>query len=72
MKELETVVLMKDISDHRLKKGDIGTIVLVHPTGGYEVEFVTLSGDTIGVFSLSPSDVRKAEKGEIPHVRAVA
>ena len=72
MKELETVVLTKDVSDHHLKRGDVGTIVHVHPAGGFEVEFVTLDGETIGVLSLDPSDIRRAEKGEIPHVRAVA
>ncbi|MEX1139692.1 MAG: DUF4926 domain-containing protein [Bacteroidota bacterium] len=72
IKELETVVLTRDILNHRLKRGDVGTIVAVHPGGGYEVEFVTLDGETLGVLSLTSSDVRKAEKGEIPHVRAVA
>lgn len=72
MKEHETIILTRDIPDHHLKKGDVGTVVSVHSLGGYEVEFVTLDGETLGVLSLSPSDVRKAEKGEIPHVRAVA
>ena len=73
MKELETVVLTKDIPEYGLKKGDVGTIVMVHAREvGYEVEFVTLGGETIGVLSLKPSEVRLAEKREIPHVRAVA
>ena len=72
MKELETVVLVKDLPEHRLKKGDVGTVVHVHPKNGYEVEFVTLGGETLAVLSLDSSDVRKTEKREIPHVRAVA
>ncbi len=72
MKEIETVVLVKDLPEHHLKAGDVGTVVHVHPKGGYEVEFVTLGGETIAVVSLMPSDVRKTEKREIPHVRAVA
>jgi len=70
MKELETVVLTKDDPDHHLKRGDVGTIVHIHPAGpkdplggGFEVEFVTLDGETIGVLSLDPSDIRRAEKG---------
>lgn len=72
MKELDTVVLVKDLPEHRLESGDVGTVVYVHPEGGYEVEFVTLGGETIAVVTLKSSDVRKTEKGEIPHVRAVA
>lgn len=72
MKELETVVLVKDLPEHRLKRGDVGTVVHAHPKGGYEVEFVTLDGETIAVVSLSATDVRKSGKREIPHVRAVA
>jgi hypothetical protein len=72
MKELETVVLVKDLPDHRLKSGDVGTVVHVHPKGGYEVEFVTLGGETLAVVSLTSSDIRRTEKREIPHVRAVA
>lgn len=72
IKELETVVLTKDLSKHSLKRGDIGTVVLAHSGGGYEVEFVTLGGDTVAVASLKESDIRLTKKKEIPHVRAVA
>ena len=62
IKELETVVLTKDLSKHGLKKGDIGTIVHVHPGSGYEVEFVTFGGDTLAVVSLKESDIRLTGK----------
>ncbi|HXG37688.1 MAG TPA: DUF4926 domain-containing protein [Bacteroidota bacterium] len=71
-KELETVVLTKDIPQHGLKEGDIGTIVHLHPKGGYEVEFVTLRGDTVAVVSLAASDIRTIADREIPHARVVA
>jgi hypothetical protein len=45
IKELETVVLTVDLPEHRLKKGDVGTVVLVHSISGYEVEFMTLGGE---------------------------
>ena len=39
--ELETVVLIKDIDDHGLKKDDVGVIVHQYQDGQtYEVEFV--------------------------------
>jgi len=49
----------------------MGTVVLAH-AGGYEVEFVTLGGDTVAVASLKESDIRLTKKKEILHVRAVA
>ena len=67
--ELESVVLMEDLPDHGLAKGDIGTIVLVHGEEGYEVEFVTLTGETVGVVSLRPDQLPQAERHEISHAR---
>jgi ATP-dependent exoDNAse (exonuclease V) alpha subunit len=72
MKELESVVLATDLPKEGLKRGDIGTIVLVHPGDkGYEVEFITLDGETIAVVSLSPSQIRRIGPKEIAHVRPV-
>jgi hypothetical protein len=57
----------------RLAAGDVGTIVLVHQqAGGYEVEFTTLSGDTVAIVTLDASDVRPVETREIVHARAVS
>ena len=71
IKELDSVVLAVDVPEHNLDAGDIGTIVLLHGTKGYEVEFVTLNGDTIAVVSLSIDQVRPVGRGEIAHVRLV-
>ncbi len=71
--ELETVVLAVDLPEHGLEAGDIGTVVLEHGDGkGYEVEFVTLDGETVAVVSLFPSQVRPIGRGEIAHARLVA
>ncbi|HWR20978.1 MAG TPA: DUF4926 domain-containing protein [Verrucomicrobiae bacterium] len=72
IKELDTVVLTEDLSEHDLQRGDLGTVVLVHPAGGYEVEFVTLNGETFTVVSLFPHQVRTAGRREIAHARLVA
>ena len=73
MKELETAVLTEDIAEHGLREGDLGTIVLVHGEGsGYEVEFVTLDGETIAVVTLSASQVRPVDSRAIAHARALA
>jgi hypothetical protein len=72
IRELDTVVLTEDIPDHGLQRGDLGTVVLVHPAGGYEVEFMTLDGETLAVVSLFPSQVRSVGRREIAQARAVA
>ena len=58
IKELDIVVLTVDLPEHRLKKGDGETVVLLHGSAGYEVEFLTLGGDTLAMVSLSKDQVR--------------
>jgi hypothetical protein len=71
MQELDTVVLMTDLPEHGLKAGDLGTVVLVHKHSGYEVEFMTLAGETVAVVSLPPDQVRPIGPREIAHARLV-
>jgi Domain of unknown function (DUF4926) len=71
IKELDTIVLTTDLPEHGLSTGDLGTVVLVHKHGGYEVEFMTLDGETIAVVSLSPAQVRPVGRREIAHARLV-
>lgn len=53
IQELDRVILTRDIPEHSLEEGDIGTLVLVHQGGkGYEVEFVTLDVETVAIVSL--------------------
>jgi hypothetical protein len=56
--ELDSIVLTRDLPEHGLKRGDVGTVVLVHGTGGYEVEFMTLDGEIVAVVSLVSDQVR--------------
>jgi len=73
MKEHDTVILAGDVPEHGLAKGDVGTVVMVHSEdSGYEVEFVTLEGETIAVVTLPSSKVRPVAHGEIAHARPVA
>jgi hypothetical protein len=73
MRELDTVVLADDLPEHGLRRGDLGTMMLVHAGGaGCEVEFLTLGGDTVAVVSLRASQVRPAGGREIAHARALA
>ena len=69
-KELDLVVLTKNIKEYGLKKGDLGTIVhLYSDDKAMEVEFIATSGKTIAVLTLEPKDIRPTAKNEILHVR---
>jgi hypothetical protein len=72
IKELDTVVLTEALPERGLERGDLGTVVLVHGAGGYEVEFMTLDGGTLAVVSLFPHQVRPVGRREIAQARAVA
>jgi len=73
IEELERIVLTEDLPAHRLQAGDIGTVVLVYADGkGYEVEFCTLSGETIDVVTVDGKQIRRAADAEIPHARRLA
>ena len=70
--ELDEVVLKCDLPDHGLTVGDIGTVVLMHDEGkGYEVEFMTLDGETIAVATLRAEQVRAVQHDEIAHARSI-
>jgi Domain of unknown function (DUF4926) len=71
--ELDRVILTTDMPNYGLENGDIGTVVLVHEGGkGYEVEFVTLSGETFAIVSLFAEQVRSTiSTREIAHARII-
>jgi hypothetical protein len=72
IREHDSVVLTSDLPEYSLKRGDIGTVVLVHRGGeGYEVEFMTLEGETVAVVSLQTSQVRPIAAHEIANARAL-
>jgi hypothetical protein len=70
IKEHDCIVLTEDLPEESLKAGDIGTVVHIHQGGaGYEVEFMTLAGETITVVTLIASQVRPVARRDIAHVR---
>jgi hypothetical protein len=73
IEELDPVVLTESMPGEPLKPGDVGWIVMIHGSGaGYEVEFVTLAGETVTVVTAPASAVRPVAPKEIAHARAVA
>lgn len=69
MTELETVALVKDLPEHRLVTGDIGTVVHVYPAGEtVEVEFSRADGTTVAVVTLRSDDLRRPN-ADVRHER---
>ncbi|MBV8545375.1 MAG: DUF4926 domain-containing protein [Acidobacteria bacterium] len=66
---LDKVVLNRDLPEHGLKRGDFGAIVEIYGLVGLEVEFVTVSGQTNAVLTLSATDVRQAGDADLLTVR---
>lgn len=70
IKEHDSIVLLQDLPDDGLKAGDIGTVVHIHKGGaGYEVEFMTLAGETVAVVTLLPDQLRPITRRDLAHVR---
>ena len=66
---LDTVVLERDLPDHHLRRGDLGTVVELYPPTGLEVEFVSASGKAKALITLGEDDVRRARDGDLLSVR---
>ena len=71
--EHDLVALRVDHPEHRLRAGDTGTVVSVHPMShAYTVEFMTLGGDTLALLTLPEGQVRAVAADEIAQARPLA
>lgn len=69
-KEHDRIVLTTDISKGGLKTGDVGTIVHIYAQGeAFEVEFLTLDGDTAAIATVLPTQARPVTNKDITHAR---
>jgi hypothetical protein len=66
---LDTVVLDRDLSEHGLRRGDLGAVVDVHAPDGLDVEFVLASGRTQALVTLRDADVRAVGDADLIAVR---
>lgn len=72
-KELETVILTHDIKNEGLREGDMGAVVNIYDNGSAaEVEFVTATGKTVALVTLTSADVRDIKQNDVLHVRGFA
>ena len=70
IKEHDCVVLTKNVPEESLEAGDIGTVVHIHNAGaGYEVEFMTLTGETVAIVTLLADQVRPLNRRDLAHTR---
>ena len=72
IRELDSVVLLHSIETYGLEPGDVGTVVHAYSNAqAFAVEFVTASGETVAVLTLTPADIRPMTRDEILHARAM-
>lgn len=70
IKEHDRVVLSSPVPEEHLEIGDVGTVVHVYADGkAFEVEFMTLEGQTVAVATVEASAVRPVTDREISHSR---
>ena len=68
-RELDSVVLVRDIPAAGLRAGDLGAIVLLYSPSEFEVEFATASGYAQAVIALDARDVRPVTDTDLLTVR---
>ncbi|HEX9936677.1 MAG TPA: DUF4926 domain-containing protein [Longimicrobium sp.] len=64
-RELDSVVLVRDLPEAGLCAGDLGAVVHVHAPDAFDVEFVAASGRMVALRTLSPEDVRSANDDDV-------
>lgn len=67
----DCVVLTNDLPDESLQADGVGTVVHIHDQGvAYEVEFVTLTRQTVAVATVPALQVRPVSQRDILPLRA--
>lgn len=70
IKEHDCVVLTQDLPEEGLATGDVGTVVHVHQgEAAYEIEFMSLTGQTVAVTTVRASQLRPVNRRDLLHVR---
>jgi Domain of unknown function (DUF4926) len=68
-KVLDTVVLVRDVLDAGLRKGDLGAVVEAYGPNAFEVEFVAASERTQAFVTLCASALRYVDDHDLISVR---
>jgi Domain of unknown function (DUF4926) len=68
IREHEQADLTGPLPELGLEAGDMGVVVHIHRGGeAFEVEFLTLDGETAAIATLDARQIRAVRKGEIAH-----
>jgi hypothetical protein len=62
LEELDLVALLRDLPEHSLTRGQIGTVVMVHSPHHFEVEFWNRYGQTIALLALPSSALMRIHR----------
>jgi len=65
IREHDLVVLKRDKKEWGLEAGAVGTVVMVYPKGGYLVEFLDDSGNTVALLDLTDEEVEPLKKKRV-------
>lgn len=69
------MALREDFPYHKLRRGDVATIVEHHPViggeDGYSLEIFNAVGETIAVLVVAESQIEPLMNNEVLHVRAL-
>lgn len=69
------VALHDDFPTHKLRRGDVATIVEHHPVtegeDGYSLEVFNAVGETIAVLVVSESQIEPLMNNEVLHIRVL-
>jgi Domain of unknown function (DUF4926) len=71
------VILTRDVAEHGLRSGDVGTVVERHVVPGlaeegYSVEFFDMTGNTVSVVTLPVTALRMPTPADRPAARALS
>ena len=70
-KELDTVVLVRDLPKYGLRQGDLGAGVQIYEPDAIEVEFVTAAGKTEALVTLDIQYFRQVVDTDLIAVRSL-
>jgi Domain of unknown function (DUF4926) len=63
----------QDLPAEGLQAGDVGTVVHIHrDAAAYEVEFMTLTRQTLAVARVLPAQLRPVSPRDVSHARELA
>jgi hypothetical protein len=75
-KHFQRVALAKDIPENKLRRGDLATIVDIHPANGgevgYSIEVFNALGETIAVTTVPESVLEELTANDVLHKHALA